>query len=406
MQLPRMRYAVFISAFLAYALLAPDSFINADATVYAEQIREANFSERTTHLGYYLLAHLVNYLPLKLDYALNLLNCAFGAGVVALVGLIAEAVVKSRHAAYIASAIAFANQGLAYNALHAEVYAGQTFFLLLSVYLWLRRMSLTAGGSAAVAFLFSASTAYAAPFFILMRPRLRPLFQFAGCGAILVAGALLPVWHNYLFGARGLMSAAGAPVDLGLAVLKTGQDGFFGFFATLPFLIAGLVACRRWRFAWAVAAMGAVTFLFGEKFMDVPVQFPTWMLACVIAAVGVRTIATRTIGLSLAVIIPILAVYPFVPARIADHLPSLSKLGLYCLAVWAVARFRGRALPFALCINLIVIGHGAIKARTDLATFAATAKSLKPANWNEMVRRNWIVCGTAYCTSQAPRERR
>ena len=401
-----MRNVVLVVVFALYAALAPDSFINADATLYAEQIREANFAERTTHLGYYLFAYPATFLPLKLDHALNLLNCALGAGVVALVSLIGEAVAKSRHAGYVAGAIAFANQGLAYNALHAEAYAGQTFFLLLGVYLWLRRRNMAAGVCIAVSFLFSASTVFAAPFFLVTRLRVKPLLQLAAAGAAVVALALVPVWHNYLFGARGLLGAADNPVSLTLAFLKTGQDGFYGCYALIPFFLAGLYVTRRWRFTWAVAATGAAVFLFGEKFMDVPVQLPTWMLSCVIAAVGVGAVRWPFAAAAFAVLIPVLAVYPFVPARIADHLPSAPVIAAYCGAVALVAVFRAKAFAVALSLNLALIAHSALQVRQSLAEFAMKADSIVPADWNERVRRNWIVCGSAHCKWQDDKHRK
>jgi hypothetical protein len=401
-----MHSILFGVAFVAYGAFAPEFFINADATIYAEQIRGANFSERTTHLGYYLFAYPVVFLPFKIDHALNLLNCALGAGVVVLIALIGEVVAKSRLAGYVAGGIAFANQGLAYNALHAEAYAGQTFFLLLGIYLWLRRRNAEAGVCVAVSFLFSASTAFAAPFFLVTRPRVKPLLQLAAASGGGVALALLPVWRNYLFGARGLMGAADNPVSFTLAFLKTGQDGFYGYYALIPFFLAGLYVTRRWRFTWAVAATGAVVFLFGEKFMDVPVQLPTWMLACVIAAVGVHAVKWPFAAAAFAILIPILAVYPFVPARIADHLPSVPVIAVYCGAVALVALFRARAFAIALSLNLAFIAHSALQIRQSLAEFAVKADSVVPTNWNEMVRRNWIVCGSAYCESQNDRNKK
>lgn len=400
-----MQVVVFAVSFLFYVALAPQEFINADAVVYAEQIRAANFSERTTHLAYYVVAYPVTLLPIPLDYALNLLNCLFGAGVVLLVALLAEAVTKSRKAAWVAAGVTLSNSVVAYNAMHAEAYISQAFFLLLAMYLWQLRLSAATGVAAAVAFLVSASAALAAPYFVIVRPRLKPLAILSAVSALLTVAALAPVIQNYLYGARGLMSAAGAGVDYQLATLKTGQDLFFGYFTLLPFLLAGVVACWRFNrtFLIAVSVLFLVTFAAGEKFVDVPVQLTTYALGSVLVAIGVTRLSPVMAWVCAALVPLILLTAHFTPVRYADHLPDTLELSVFLAAVVLIGLLRQRGLVIGIAANLLIIGSQAAEIRRELSDFSTLAQKIRQAEspvivakWNEMVRMNWLVHGTAY----------
>ncbi len=414
---------MFGAIFIAFALAAPDSFINGDAVVYASQIQAADFTERTTHLGYYLVAWPVSFLPISLSHALNLLNCAFGAGVAVLVGLIGARLTGSTIVGPLSAIVLAVNTILVDNALHAEVYIAQTFFLMLAIYLWQRERPVWAGAGCAAAFLVTASSAFAAPYLIVMRPKWRPLLLLGATAAILSAAALLPVLHNYLFGARGLLVAAEHGVDYKLATLKTGRDLFFGFFALLPFLFAGAVECWRRpalrRFGLAVAAMAVTVFLFGEKFTDVPVQLPTYALASVIAAIGIEATLTgdRKPAILGAVagaclVVPILLVTPYVPAALAHHLPGKGELLLYgaAAALTAIVLFfttapRAVAVVTAVTLlcNLSIVALDQIDIRRTLTATDRLAQTIRDtrgavfvAKWNEMVRLNWLLHGRPY----------
>lgn len=400
-----MKVVIALISFSFYAILAPQDFINADAVVYAEQIREANFSERTTHLAYYIVAYPVSFLPMPLDHALNLLNCAFGAGVVLLVALLAEAVTKSRTIALIAATFAASNGIVAYNAIHAEVYISQAFFLLLAMYFWQTRQSALTGCSAATSFLISASSALSAAYFVIVRPRLKPLLLAGTVAAALTVMALAPVAQNYLFGARGLFSAAVHDVNYPLALAKTGQDLFFGFFALLPFLTAGVLSCWRFnkRFLSAVALLAAITFAAGEKFIDVPVQLTTFALASILAAIGVARLRPLAAWICAGLVPLILLTELFTPERYADHLPGPLELTVFLVAVAAVGLLRTYGVVIAVASNLFLIAFQSIEIRRELSHFRELAQQIKKSNdpiivaeWNEMVRMNWLVYGVAY----------
>ena len=415
--------ALFFVAFAVLALSAPADFLNGDATVYADQIRHANFTERTTHLAYYVVAYPVSFLPLALSHALNLLNCAFGAGAIVLVGLTARTITESDRIGLLSALVAALNALVVYNALHAEVYMAQAFFLLAAACLWLLRQTVLAGAAAAVAFLITSSSALAAPFFIVMRPRLRALALMAAVAIAIAAAALLPVLDNYLFGARGLAAAFGQGVDRKLALLKTGQDIFYGFFAFLPFLLAGAIACWRRQalrhFALALLCMWGTLFLFGEKFIDVPVQLPTYMLFAIVAAIGVdaaltgnaKPVLAGSVG-ALALLGAILLVRPYVPAAYEDHLPDNVTLALYGAAVvltGIVSGFSASRRVFVAVIAVAVLCNAALIVRKEMANRAslaefaalaerirATPKVLLVAKWNDLVRLDWLLHDRPY----------
>lgn len=283
--------AIFLVAFVIFASITPDALINGDAAVYAQQIANRDFSQRTTHLGYYLLGFIFTYaLPLPLDYALNLMNCFFGALSIALIYLMAFTIEKEHIIAIVSSLFLMTNYPFVFNSLYAEVYVAQTFFLILAIQLWIRNKLILSGLSFAYSFLISASTILAFPFFIILRPRIRALFAFCVAALIVVTAGLLPHLDNYLYGPRGLLKAVGISVDMHRAILKEGKDIFFGLFVYIPFLIAGVIRVitekKLKAFGMAALIQWAILFLVGEKFYDVPVQLPTYALLCLITGVG------------------------------------------------------------------------------------------------------------------------
>jgi hypothetical protein len=416
-------WAAFCILFLIFAAVAPVSFINGDAVVYAEQIRAANFAERTTHLGYYIVAYPVSLLPISLSHALNLLNCAFGAGAVVLVGLLAREITGSRHIGLLAACIAAVNPMVVGNALHAEVYMSQSMFMLAGVYLWRKKSAILSGASIAVAFLVTSSTALAGPFFVILRPQVKALATLGIVALLISAAALAPVLSNYLYGARGFLGALGHGIDYKLAFLKSGRDVFFGFFAMMPYLIAGAIECWRQsslrRFGLALAVLWLTVFAFGEKFLDVPVQLPTYLLACIVAAIGVQATYSgerkaALIGTCAAfgTVAMVLAVRSHVPALYADHLPSnlLLTVLVGTLAFTAVATIKAcsrRILVAAACValmgNAFVVFQQEADTRQKLSEMETVArrigetpKSAFVAKWNTMVRVNWLNHAVAY----------
>jgi hypothetical protein len=213
---------------------------------------------------------------------------------------------------------------------------------------------------------------------------------------------------NYLFGARGLSAASGKDVDFMIASLKDGRDVFFGFFALTPFLIAGTVVGFREfrRFTLAIAGAWLVTFVFGEKFADVPVQLPVYCLAAILAGIGLMRFARAgwlAIVLCLAAAVCVFGVVLFfpVPERIADHLPSTTLLlGFAAACLLSPVALKRPILLFAaawLATGIFAYGRIADSAR-DADAYARMSKeaySRAPANtlfvgeWNAVMRFNW-----------------
>lgn len=371
---------LLVAAFLAFAGLTPEALPNGDAAVYAQQIARGDYSQRTVHLGYFLLGSLLKpFSSAPSDRALNLLNALLGAGTVALAYLLAMALLRRQAAAVTAGLLAATNYVLVSNAVYAEIYAAQAFFLLLALLLWLKARPVAGGASLAAAALTSPATVFALPAFPLLRPSLRALLRMALATAAVLIVALVPVLEDYLFGGRGLLEAATAPVDLAAALLKEGFEVAVGFSATLPLVVVGAVEVVRRRelrpFGLAVASLGGASFLFGERFGDVPVQLPTYVLLCVAGGLGLvrleealdtgaglpRTGAWIG-GLALGALFPL--------ALLAAARPQVERLAALPASVpwpWAVivglaagsaaalARRRGRLAAVALAAGLLLV---------------------------------------------------
>ncbi|MEO1085750.1 MAG: hypothetical protein AAFY88_16035, partial [Acidobacteriota bacterium] len=190
-------------------------------------------------------------------------------------------------------------------AVWAEVYIGQAFFFVLALWLLLRARKTVAGWAApglalAGSVLFSPSTLLGVPGLLVARPRWRSLLGLGLAGGGIVLGVLAFVWRDYFLGPRGLFGAdatSGGPIQ---AVIKEGVEVVFGVGALLPFAALGawaFVRSRRGRLGLAVlATMWAPTFLFGERYPDVPVQLPTWLLLAPVLACGVAFLEDRLDG--------------------------------------------------------------------------------------------------------------
>ncbi len=281
------------ASLLVFAALAPNALTNGDDAVYAQQIKSFDLSQRTTHLGYYLLATpLALLVPDFSDYALNLWNALFGALTITAICLWTRLLSGSPVAAAAAGLFLLTNYVFAAHSVFAEVYAGQTFFLVLA-FLALDQGRPIAGGLAfGLSALITPSSLFAGPALIVLRPRLRPLVGFGAAAGLVLAFCLSWVLDDYLFGDRGLLQAAGGGLDFLAAVLKEGQEVVLGVSAWLPLLVLGslelAVRPQLRRFGPALLVLWLVTFAFGEKYGDVPVQLPTYALLGVVVGLGVE----------------------------------------------------------------------------------------------------------------------
>ena len=107
---------MFLFTFALFSFISPNALVNGDAALYEQQIVHFDFSQRTIHLGYYLLGvPFIHLLPLPADYALNLMNCFFGALSVVMIFLIGFTVSKTVLVGFIASIFLLTNYIFVYN---------------------------------------------------------------------------------------------------------------------------------------------------------------------------------------------------------------------------------------------------------------------------------------------------
>ncbi len=282
---------------LLFASLAPNALSNGDDAVYAQQIKSFDFSHRTTHLGYYLLASPLALLaPDFSDYSLNALSALFGALTIAAVALLTQAISGSPAAAAGSGIFLLTNYVFVHNCIFAEVYISQTFFLVLSVCFWLYQRPIAGGLAFGFSTLITPSTLFAAPAFVVLRPKLGPLVRFGAAAALLLALCLSWAIDDYLFGGRGLLKATGSAFDLKAAVLKEGLEAVVGISAWLPLLLLGahrlIVRAQLRRLGLALLAIWLFTFVFAERFGDVPVQLPTYALLGAVVGLGLERLTS------------------------------------------------------------------------------------------------------------------
>ncbi|MEM9406351.1 MAG: glycosyltransferase 87 family protein [Acidobacteriota bacterium] len=283
--------ALFLTSFCALAVAAPEGFASADAAVYLQQIREADFQSRPTHVGYYVLGWLWTAVLGASEKALNLMSAGFGALAVALIWLHASRLMQDRRAAGFAVAAALTHSLLVQNALHAEVYMAEAALLLAALHLWLRKRHVAAGLLLALAGLVTPSAVFVAPAFVLLRPRWRPLAVLVATAGLGVALGIAPLGTDYFSGGRGLLSGASAHLGLLGGIKKEGMEVVLGASATLLWVAAGVVVAavrsflRPWLLALCVA--WAAGFVLGERFGDVPVQLPLHLWACCLVGVAI-----------------------------------------------------------------------------------------------------------------------
>jgi hypothetical protein len=94
----------------------------------------------------------------------------------------------------------------------------------------------------------------------------------------------------------GLLYATGHPWVAGLAISKEAQELSQGFLACALFVVVGAaedVRRGRVRFAFALFAIWAVTFVLGEKTYDVPVQLPVYACLAIMAGLGADALILR-----------------------------------------------------------------------------------------------------------------
>ena len=289
---------VMVLSFSILANWAPLGLPNGDAAVYAQQIQQQRFDERSVHLGYYLWAAALNgFRDDFSDRALNLVSAGFGAATIGLLAWMSMLAVGSPLAGGVAAVVALGHLTLVENWVWAEVYGPQTFFLVAAFLAMGIGRSVVAGVLLANAVLISPSSLLLVPALCLLRPDWRSVMRLGVSGGAITLLAILPVWQDYFYGNRGLLKASGVSVDIKMAVLKESVEVIFGVFAFLPFLaLAFWALLRRQRLRPLLLVLGvlwAPSFFLGERFRDVPVQLTLWALLVPLIVLGAWELADQ-----------------------------------------------------------------------------------------------------------------
>jgi hypothetical protein len=265
-----------------------------DAVQYAHLISENDFSRMTIHVGYYLLGALsFRLLPVSIDTSLSLANCLFGAMTVALVCLCGRVVSGRLAVGILAGAILLTNPLFVLESIYAEVYASHLFFVVLTLLAWLLGRPLLTGVAYAGAHLVSPSAVFVLPALVILRPDARALLRMGLVASAIILPVVAQHPGDYI---GGLLFATGHPWVAGLAISKEAQELSQGFLAYVLFVVVGAaedVRRGRVRFAFALFAMWAVTFVLGEKTYDVPVQLPVYACLAIMAGLGADALIVR-----------------------------------------------------------------------------------------------------------------
>jgi hypothetical protein len=281
---------VSVSGFAILTVMASHWLVTGDAAVFAQQIENFDLGSRTVHIGYTLLGIVfARLVPFNLDFALNILSALLGALCLGIVFSIAYTIAGTISAALASSVVLLTHYLFVEYGCFAEVIVPQLFFFLLSVQLVLWNRPIGAGLSFASAFLITPSTILAVPFIMLLRPQRRFVLLWILSSIPVVIVVLTPHMQDYLYGARGILMALGRHTSTSQVVVKEIRELMgFSFFAV--FIIVGfisLLASVRYRhFAICLVCLWLPQFVFGEKFLDVPVQLPLYSMLAILAGVG------------------------------------------------------------------------------------------------------------------------
>ena len=289
---------VVVLSFSILSYWTPLGLPNGDAAVYAQQIQQQRFDERSVHLGYYVWGAALNgFRDDFSDRALNLVSAGFGAATIGLLAWISMLAVGSPIAGGVAAVVALGHLTLVENWVWAEVYGPQTFFLVAAFLAMGMGRCVVAGVMLANAVLISPASLLLVPALCLLKPDWRSVMRLGLSGGTITLLAIAPVWQDYFYGNRGLLKASGVSVDVKMAVLKESVEVVFGVFAFLPFLaLAAWTLCHRRRLRpllLFLAVLWAPSFFLGEKFKDVPVQLTLWALLVPLIVLGAWELASR-----------------------------------------------------------------------------------------------------------------
>ena len=286
---------ISLISFVLFAVASPRALPNGDAALYLQQILALDISQRTTHIGYYLVGiPFIHFLPFEPDYSLHLMSCLCGALCASLLFAITAFITRSRFISLLACFILVTTNVFAHNAVFAEVYMPQLLFFLLALHLLQRNSPIAGGASYALSFLITPSALFGLAMLFPFRRNKKQLPRFIAAFLLLTIIIVVPHLSDYVSGGRGLLKASHAAMSADKAFVKEYREFFAGILWYLPFLLAGCIDFMKNKMTrdWGIAlfSMWLITFAAGERFGDVPVQLPAYAFICVIAASGMKAL--------------------------------------------------------------------------------------------------------------------
>ncbi|GAB4345876.1 MAG: hypothetical protein Kow0099_26580 [Candidatus Abyssubacteria bacterium] len=301
-QLSRNKYAISISLFIASFILFflnMDFRVVGDSLVYANIVMNRNFDYLTVHIGYYLIVYALHaplslIHPVPLDEFLVYLNVLFGAlGIVVSFWLANKFLNSYGLSAYCAIILMFSGEYFL-NSTSAEIYISQTFFVLLSFYLFMEVRPALSGICAVIALLISPLSVFSYAFFPLIffvkKYEKKVLLIFSVIGVVLYGGFLLFIYQELLWGARGMLKNAAvdlfSPVE-GLIGFAKHMVKDFGL--VIPLFFAGCLYIRKKRELLGVMAVIFVPnfYLICQGLTGEGQTLPIDFFLCLLAALGI-----------------------------------------------------------------------------------------------------------------------
>jgi hypothetical protein len=245
-RVPLALYLIFQVLYFAFTF--KNYPIMGDAADYGSLVLNHTFNLRTTHIGYYLVYYLfgeINEFAIHLpyDYFSNLLTALWGALTIPILYFIinnlisAETPRKNYLAVY--GTVTYGLAGLVwYNFEFAEVQALWLLLLFLSFLVFLQRGYWLSGillaGSALVSQACAPSIVLFIAIAITRKIRVVKLVEFFAAFSVTLVLGILPVYHDFLWGPRGVFTVYATsnyqpinPIKLFLSLGDTFAESFW-----------------------------------------------------------------------------------------------------------------------------------------------------------------------------------
>lgn len=267
---------------------------NGDSAVYNDQVDARQLGIRTTHIGYIALGMAFRaLLPGNTDLIMNVMSLVvggFGLFAVYCSALkLSESILGGVLAVAIVAAIPAYLRGMALSEVDVPLAALIAIAFALRLHARLVLSALVFG----YAMLVSPLAALALPAFVIpfstardqrlrLRGEARRILIFGALSLLLYGSVVLLNWQDYVFGGRGILHAPRKAFDLATHVQRS-LTFFRGECGLLLLPLGFGAAFALWRglygLVFGTLAVLALSLLLGERFIDVPVQLPTVLLA-------------------------------------------------------------------------------------------------------------------------------